>query len=78
MDKVFTKENIFIVVAVFILVAQSNYFATKLDLANIKLEMAQMQQELKLYTDTSNKEILQDVDNKFQILTAKIDKIRGY
>lgn len=78
MDKVFTKENIFIVVAVFILVAQSNYFATKLDLANIKLEMAQMQQELKLYTDTSNKEILQDVDNKFQILTSKIDKIKGY
>ena len=42
MDKLITKENVVIVVAVITIIVQSNYFATKLDLANIKLEMSQL------------------------------------
>ncbi len=76
MDKLITKENIVIVVAVITILIQSNYFATKLDLANLKIEMLQLQTELKQYTDESNKEILQNVENKFQILSNKIDKMR--
>lgn len=77
MDKFLNKENIFIAIMVFVVIVQSNYFATKLDLANIKLEMLQMQQELKSYTDIGDKEILQNVENKFQILSGKLDKMRS-
>lgn len=77
MDKFLNKENIFIAIMVFVVIVQSNYFATKLDLANIKLEMLQMQQELKSYTDNGDKEILQNVENKFQILSGKLDKMRN-
>ena len=78
MDKFINKENITIVVAVITILVQSNYFATKLDLANIKLEMAEIKQELKDYSDKGDKEILQNVESKFQILTNKIDKIKNY
>ena len=53
MDKFLTKENVIITVAIFVMIVQSNYFATKLDLSNIKLEMAQMKLELKKYADVS-------------------------
>ena len=36
MDKFLTKENIVIAVAIFVMIVQSNYFATKLDLAQLK------------------------------------------
>lgn len=76
MDKFLTKENIFIAVVVFTMIVQSNYFATKLDLANTKLEMAQLKNELKDYSDTQDKEILKDLDNKYQMILAKLDKIK--
>ena len=41
MDKFLTKDNIVIVIATIVMIAQSNYFATKLDIANLKLEIAQ-------------------------------------
>ncbi len=76
MDKFLTKENIFITVVVFTMIIQSNYFATKLDLANVKLEMAQLKNELKEYSDTQDKEILKDLDNKYQMILAKLDKLK--
>ncbi len=76
MDKFFTKENIFIAVVVFTMIIQSNYFATKLDLANVKLEMSQLKNELKDYSDTQDKEILKDLDNKYQMILAKLDKLK--
>lgn len=74
MDKLITKENVVIVVAVITIIVQSNYFATKLDLANIKLEMSQLQGELKEYSDTHDNYIIQNMENKFQILSDKLDK----
>lgn len=76
MNKFLTKENILICVLVFWAIIQSNYFATKLDLANVKLEMAQLKIELKDYSDTQDKEILRDLDNKYQMILAKLDKLR--
>lgn len=76
MDKFITKENIFIAVVVFTMIIQSNYFATKLDLANVKLEMAQLKNELKEYSDTQDKEILKDLDNKYQMILTKLDKLK--
>lgn len=76
LDKLLTKENIVIAVAVFILVAQSNYFATKLDIANLKLEMAAMQDQLKSYSDNGDKEVLQALESKYQIIINKLDRMK--
>ena len=76
MEKFLTKENIIIAIAVFVMVVQSNYFATKLDLANLKLEMSEMKQELKTYTDNGDKSILSSIEAKLQAISNKIDRIR--
>ena len=75
MDKFLNKENIVIVVAVITILVQSNYFATKLDLANIKLEMAEMNQELKNYIDKNDKELMVSIESKLQNISDKIDRI---
>lgn len=75
MDKFLNKENIVIVVAVITILVQSNYFATKLDLANIKLEMADMNQELKSYIDKNDKELMVSIESKLQNISDKIDRI---
>lgn len=74
MDKFFTKENVVIAVAIFVMIVQSNYFATKLDLANVKLEMAQLKIELKKYADDGDRELLHNLDAKYQIILSKLDK----
>lgn len=76
MNKFITKENIIIGVMVFWLIVQSNYFATKLDIANVKLEMAQMKIELKKYADDGDKELLHNLDTKYQNILIKLDKIK--
>ncbi len=76
MDKFINKENIVIIVAVIMIIVQSNYFATKLDLANIKLEMSEIKTELRDYSDKGDKDILQNVETKFNVLSTKIDKLR--
>ena len=76
MDKLLTKENIIIVVMVIYVLIQSNYFATKLDLANAKLEMSQMKIELKKYADDGDRELLHNIDAKYQNILSKLDKIK--
>lgn len=77
MEKFFNKERIAtIAIIVFGMMVQSNYFATKLDLANVKLEMAQLKNELKDYSDTQDREILKDLDNKYQMILTKLDKLK--
>jgi len=76
MLKFLNKENLIIITVVFYALIQSNYFATKLDLANVKLEMSEMKLELQQYTDKKDKEVLQEIDRKFQILYDKIDKLK--
>lgn len=77
MEKFITKENIIIVCLVFWTLIQSNYFATKLDLANVKLEMAQMKIELKKYADDGDRELLHNLDSKYQLILSKLDKLKG-
>lgn len=76
MNKFITKENVVIGVMVFWLIVQSNYFATKLDIANVKLEMAQMKIELKEYADKGDRELLHNLDAKYQNIMTKLDKIK--
>ena len=46
------------------MIVQSNYFATKLDLDKLKLEMAQMKIELKKYADDGDRELLHNYYTK--------------
>ena len=75
MEKFLTRENIIIVVIVFWTLVQSNYFATKLDLANVKLEMAQMKIELKKYADDGDRELLHNLDTKYQLILNELHKM---
>lgn len=75
MDKFLTKDNIIIVIATIVMIAQSNYFATKLDIANLKLEIAQQKIELKKYADDGDRELLHNLDSKYQIILNKLDKV---
>lgn len=76
MDKFINKENIVIVVAVFTILIQSNYFATKLDVSNLKNDMLKMEIAMKEYSDKGDKEILLTLENKLQTISNKIDKLR--
>ena len=69
MDKLLTKENLVIIALVFYAIAQSNYFATKLDVANLKLE-------LQKYSDAKDEQILKKLDEKYEIIINKLDKLR--
>ena len=66
MDKFINKENIIIIVAVITILVQSNYFATKLDLANIKLEMSEIKQELRDYSDKGGQRHFAECRTKIQ------------
>lgn len=76
MEKLFTKENIVIGLAVFVMIIQSNYFATKLDLAQLKNEMLAMKIELKKYADEGDRELLHNLDTKYQLILSKLDKLK--
>lgn len=75
-DKFITKENIVIAVAIFVMIVQSNYFATKLDLAQLKNEMLVMKIELKKYADEGDRELLHNLDTKYQLILSKLDKLK--
>jgi membrane-anchored glycerophosphoryl diester phosphodiesterase (GDPDase) len=75
-DKFLTKENIVIAVAIFVMIVQSNYFATKLDLAQLKNEMLVMKIELKKYADEGDRELLHNLDTKYQLILSKLDKLK--
>lgn len=77
MEKFLTKEVIFIAAVVIWTIIQTGYFATKLDIANLKLEMAQMKIELKKYADDGDRELLHNLDTKYQLILSKLDKIKG-
>lgn len=77
MEKLLTKENLVIAVAVFAMILQSNYFATKLDLAQLKNEMLTMKIELKKYADEGDRELLHNLDTKYQLILSKLDKLHN-
>ena len=76
LDRFLTKETIVICVAIFVMIVQSNYFATKLDLVNLKNEMLQMKIELKKYADEGDRELFHNFDTKYQLILSKLDKLK--
>lgn len=76
MEKFLTKENLIIIALVFYALIQSNYFATKLDLANLRNEVLQQKVELQRYSDEKDKELLQQIEIKYEKIMAKLEKLR--
>lgn len=68
MDKFLTKENIVIVAMVVFVLIQSNYFATKLDLANLRIELME-------YANIHDAQNTDKVDKKLEEINHKIDKL---
>ena len=68
MEKFLTKETLIIAVVVFMFIVQSNYFATRLDLANLK-------NELKDYVSSQNSLIDSKVDKKLDDMNRKLDML---
>lgn len=68
MDKFLTKENILIVACTAFTLIQMNYFATKLDVANLKIEL--MEYSHKQIVDSETK-----IDSKLDSLYKKIDEL---
>lgn len=68
MEKFLTKENIAIVAIVIYTLIQANYFATKLDLANLRIEFLQLQA-------TQKTQIMAETDKKFDEINKKLDKM---
>jgi len=68
MEKFLTKETLIIVAIVIYTLVQTNYFATKLDLANLKIEVLEMQSQLK-------NQILVETNKKFDEINKKLDKL---
>ena len=76
MEKFLTKENLIIIALVFYALIQSNYFATKLDLANLRNEVLQQKVELQQYTDQKDNEILVKLEEKYEKIMQKLEKLR--
>ena len=66
MNKFLNKENAYIVACVIFTLIQMNYFATKLDVADLKIEL--MEYSHKQVEQSENK-----IDTKLDALSKKID-----
>lgn len=79
-EKFITKEVLPTIVISFVLVItvifQSKYFATQLDLANVRQEVLQLKIEMQQYSDNADKEILKDLDIKYNTILTKLDKLK--
>ena len=75
MEKFLNKENAVIIIAVITIMVQSNYFATKLDVSEVKRDMLQLELAMKKYSDDADKEILSTLEEKLQLISNKIDRI---
>ena len=68
MDKFLTKENIVIAVVIFAMIAQSNYFATKLDISEVKLELRE-------YTEQQSALVENKLEKKLEVINNKLDAV---
>lgn len=80
MDKFINKDTLPTIVATVVIVIgiifQSQYFATKLDLSQLKNEVLQQKLELQQYSDNADKEILAQLDQKYEKIISKLDKLK--
>ena len=68
MNKFLNKENAYIVACVIFTLIQMNYFATKLDVANLKIELMEYSQKQLEHSESK-------IDTKLDALSKKIDEL---
>ena len=68
MNKYINKENAYIIACVIFTLIQMNYFATKLDVANLKIELIEYSQKQIEMTESK-------LDKKLDALSKKIDEL---
>lgn len=80
MDKFINKDTLPTIVATVVIVIgilfQSQYFATKLDLSELRNEVLKQKIELQQYSDNGDKEILNQLDLKYEKIITKLDRIK--
>lgn len=80
MDKFINKDTLPTIVATVVIVIgiifQSQYFATKLDLSELRNEVLQQKIELQQYSDNGDKEILHELDLKYEKIIVKLDRLK--
>ena len=68
MNKYINKENAYIIACVIFTLIQMNYFATKLDVANLKIELMEYSQKQIEMTESK-------LDKKLDAHSKKIDEL---
>ena len=68
MNKFLNKENSYIIACVIFTLIQMNYFATKLDVANLKIELMEYAHKQIEMSECK-------IDKKLDALTKKIDEL---
>ena len=68
MNKYLNKETSYIVACVIFTLIQMNYFASKLDVANLKIELMEYSQKQIEMTESK-------LDKKLDVLSKKIDEL---
>lgn len=76
MEKFINKENVFIAFVVIWMLIQSGYFATKLDVAQLRNEVLQQKLELQKYSDDGDKMILKELDLKYDKILSKLERLK--
>lgn len=80
LEKFLTKDNIVIVTVTTIMtiwfLVQSQYFATKVSLLELRNDVLKMKIELQTYSDNGDKEIMDKLDAKYEKILQKLDHLK--
>ena len=80
LEKFLTKDNIVIITVTAIMTAwflvQSQYFATKVSLLELRNDVLKMKIELQTYSDNGDKEIMDRLDAKYEKILQKLDHLK--
>lgn len=75
-SKYLTKEGVIIVAVVIYTLVQSKYFATTLQLEQLRNDVLQQKIDLQNYSDTKDEEILSKLEQKYELILTKLDKLK--
>lgn len=80
LEKFLTKDNVIIVIVAvgmaLYFIFSSNYFATRLEVSQLKAEILQQKIELMKYSDDKDAEVLKELDSKYEKILQKLDQLR--
>lgn len=75
MEKFLTKENVFIAVIVAWMLIQTNIFATRLELEQLRGEVLEQKIEMQAYSDKKDSELLEKIEQKYDKIMQKLEAL---